>query len=95
MTMKYNFGEIHGLADSLQQQGQHLISQTEQLEQTVAQFRGSFTGSASDAYDAAISKWKNEMGDTQQILAKISSNVREGADHMNQTDISNSNALGG
>ncbi|MYR07563.1 WXG100 family type VII secretion target [Gordonia sp. SID5947] len=93
--MKYNFGEINALADALQQNGHNLISQTETLESAVKQLSGTFTGGSYEAYQAKMASWKSEMSDTQQILAKIANAVREGGQHMHQTDQAGANAIGG
>ncbi|GAB92216.1 WXG100 family type VII secretion target [Gordonia rhizosphera] len=93
--MKYNFGQIHALAEALQQNGRNLISQTETLESAVKQLSGTFTGGAYEAYEVKMASWKSEMGDTQEILARIANAVRSGAEHMQQTDAANARAVSG
>ncbi|MFW0783833.1 WXG100 family type VII secretion target [Gordonia sp. CPCC 206044] len=93
--MKYNFAQISGLAEALEQNGRNLLTQTDTLDQAVKQLSGTFTGGAQEAYEQKMAAWRSEMTDTQEILAKIANAVRSGGEHMQQTDSANANAIGG
>ncbi|MFW0797736.1 WXG100 family type VII secretion target [Gordonia sp. CPCC 205515] len=92
-SMLYNFGAIEGLASALEQNGRNLISQTETLDSAVKQLSNTFTGGAQEAYDAKMASWRSEMSDTQDILHRIANAVREGGQHMAQTDAKNAAAV--
>ncbi|GAC69341.1 WXG100 family type VII secretion target [Gordonia soli] len=91
--IQYGFAQIAALADALEQNGKNLITQTETLESAVKQLSGTFTGGAQAAYDAKIAAWKSEMSDTQDILHRIATAVRDGGNHMQTVDGQNANAI--
>ena len=86
MTMKYDFAQIEALASALQQNGRNLESQTETLDSAVKSLSSTFTGGSQEAYEEKMASWRSEMSDTQDILNRIATAVREGGQRMAEQD---------
>lgn len=87
MTIKYDFTQLHQLADDLREELKVLTTQSETLGSEVSTIASAWESpEARDTYLDAQKRWDTEFEDTRGILNRLASAVESSADKMKQTD---------
>jgi len=76
-NLKVNFGGLDAAAADIQSSARQVEGRLDQLESELAPLRSDWTGSASEAYQAAKAKWDAGMSDIKLLLAEIGAGVSQ------------------
>lgn len=76
-NLKVNFGGLDAAAADIQTSATQVEGRLDQLESELAPLRSDWTGSASDAYQVAKTKWDSGMKEIKQLLAEIGTGVSQ------------------
>lgn len=76
-NLKVNFGGLDAAAADIQASASQVEGRIDQLESELAPLRSDWTGSASEAYQVAKTKWDSGMNDIKMLLADIGRGVSQ------------------
>lgn len=75
--LKVNFGALETAAADIQASANQIQARLDELDRELAPLRADWTGSASEAYQVAKTKWTQAVNDMQQLLAQIGTAVQQ------------------
>jgi early secretory antigenic target protein ESAT-6 len=92
--LKVNFGGLDNAAADIMGSANQIEGRIDQLESELAPLRADWTGSASESYQAAKTKWDAGMADMKALLAEIGQAVTSSNGDYQSTESANASRWG-
>jgi WXG100 family type VII secretion target len=87
--LKVNFGGLSTAAADIQAGANNVESRLAELERALQPLRANWSGEASNAYEAARTKWSAALTDMKALLADIGRSVSTSGDDYQSTERTN------
>ena len=89
--IKVTFGSLDAAAGSITSSANNVQGQLDDLKQRLAPLVSTWTGQASENYNAHQAKWDQAAADLQQVLAAIGTAVQRASDDYRDGERNNAN----
>lgn len=92
--IKVNFGEIAAASQSINSTSNMLDGLLSDLKSNLAPIGASYTGAASEAWQAKQREWDTAYSDLRQVLSSIAAAVGQAGENYQATENANRNRWG-